>query len=260
MHPIAAIEAITRNCYRSFARFPGAQLIDDGRRFGVISGVAIPFFSGIASTELDAGDLDVQVEETIALFRAKRSPFRWWVTPSTRPRELAPILAAHGMRHVYDAPGMLADLTTTRFDVPLPAGVTIRRLRSADELTPWLDVFLAAFSLPETERAIWRDANVLCGFGDDAAWQHFVAFAEDSPVATASVLVDGALAGIYYVATLPSARGRGIGSAITLAAMAHARDAGATRAALQSSKSGFNVYRNLGFVEHCDLSVYDWRP
>jgi ribosomal protein S18 acetylase RimI-like enzyme len=59
---------------------------------------------------------------------------------------------------------------------------------------------------------------------------------------------------------LPIARGRGIGSAVTRAAMSFARDAGATHAALQSSESGLEVYRALGFVHYCDLSLYDWRP
>jgi ribosomal protein S18 acetylase RimI-like enzyme len=253
---IHAIETISRNCFRSFAGFPNAQLLDDGRIFGVMSHVAIPFFSGIATTRIT----EAEVEATIDLFREKKCAFRWWVTPSTEPQRLAPILKAHGMRHGYDAPGMAADLSAVRFDVPLPADVTIRKLINADELTDWLNVFIPAFSIPPEDGAIWRDAYVRCGFGADAVWTHFVGFLADEPVATTSVLVDGELAGIYFVATLPAARGRGIGSAVTREAMRFARDAGATRAALQSSELGFGVYRSLGFVHYCDLSVYDWRP
>jgi ribosomal protein S18 acetylase RimI-like enzyme len=90
-------------------------------------------------------------------------------------------------------------------------------------------------------------------------WQHFVAFEGDRPMATTSVLVEGDLAGIYFVATMPEARGRGIGSAATRAAMRYAREAGATRAALQSSDSGFGVYRGLGFEQRCVVSAYEWR-
>jgi ribosomal protein S18 acetylase RimI-like enzyme len=253
---ITALDGITRDCYRSFAVFPNAELLDDGRIYGVMSHAPISFFSGIASTHID----ESEVPEIIERFRAKRCAFRWWVTPLTRPQGLVPVLQAHGMRHTYDAPGMTADLTAVPLDVPLPEGVTIRRLTSAAEMTHWLDVFMPAFSLPPEQAGAWRDAYVHCGFGDDAPWQHFVAFLGDQPVATTSSHLHGDLAGIYFVATLAAARGRGIGSAVTRAAMRHARDAGATVAALQSSESGYSVYRGLGFVDHGMLTVYDWRP
>jgi ribosomal protein S18 acetylase RimI-like enzyme len=252
---VAAIEMISRNCFRSFAGFPNAETIDDDSIFAVLSHVSIPFFSGVARTNLDEGD----VEATIERLQSIGSPFRWWVTPSTRPKELASSLRAHGFRHAYDAPGMIADLTTVPLDQPYPHGITIRQLEHANELTHWLDVFMAAFSAPEYQREIWRDAYVRCGFGDAAAWQHFVAFEDGRPLATTSVLVDGDLAGIYFVATLAEARGRGIGSAVTRAAMRYARDAGATRAALQSSEVAVSVYRSLGFVERCVVGAYEWR-
>jgi GNAT superfamily N-acetyltransferase len=259
MDGIAAIETISRNCFRSFAGFPDARLLDDGVVYGVVSHVPITFFSGIASSRL-VGNVDEQVERVLDLFRAERCAFRWWLTPSTRPQGLAPVLQAHGMRHAYDAPGMAADLTAVPLDVPLPADVTVRRARHASELAPWLDVFMPVFSRPQAEHVIWREAYERFGFAGDAAWTHFVAFLGDEPVATTTLLLDGALAGLYHVATLPAARGRGIGSAVTRAAMRYARDRGATQAALQSSASGFGVYRSLGFVQYCDLSLYDWRP
>jgi GNAT superfamily N-acetyltransferase len=259
MDDVAAIEQISRNCFRSFAGFPNAQLIDDGALFGVMSHVPITFFSGIASTRFD-GDVEAQVARTINLFREQRCAFRWWLTPSTRPHGLAAILAAQGMRHAYDAPGMIADLATVALDVPLPADVSIRRARNVSDLTPWTDVFMPVFSRPPAERAIWRDAYERFGFDDDAAWTHFIAFLGEEPVATTTLLVDGAVAGVYHVATLPVARGRGIGAAVTRAAMRFARERGATRAALQSSDSGFRVYQSLGFVHRCDLSLYDWKP
>jgi GNAT superfamily N-acetyltransferase len=256
MDGIAAIEQITRNCYGSFARIRGAEVIDDGSVFGVMSHVGIPFFSGIATTNISEDDVAAVIDR----FRAKRCAFRWWVTPSTRPAGLAERLQAHGMRHAYDAPGMAADLTTLDLDVPLPANVTIRRLRGPDEMTDWIDVVATTYATPPNEAVIWRDAFEQCGFGDDAAWAHFVANLGGEAVATTSIMVERGLAGVYMVATLPQARGRGIGAAVTRAAMRFARDRGATEAALQSSEIGYGVYRGLGFVEYCNLRLYDWRP
>jgi GNAT superfamily N-acetyltransferase len=254
MDGIAAIEQLTRNCYRSFAGFPGAELLDDGRIFGVMSHLPIPFFSGIASSNIAADDVVAVMDR----FRSKRCPFRWWLTPSTRPEGLEAILKGNGMRHAYDAPGMAADLTTLDLDVPLPASVTIRQLAHQDEMPRYFDVFIPAFSIPSGDAVVWRDAYEQIGFGD-VAWTHYVAFLDDQPAATTSLLLDGELAGIYNVATLAQARGKGIGAAVTRAAMLYARNHGATQAALQSSDLGYSVYRGLGFVEYCNLRLYDWR-
>ncbi|HEV7767437.1 MAG TPA: GNAT family N-acetyltransferase [Thermoanaerobaculia bacterium] len=256
MDDIAAIETITRNCFRSFSGFRNAELIDDGRIFGVMSHVPISFFSGIATSDID----ESEVEGVIDRFREKRCAFRWWITPSTRPHKLAPILASYGMRHAYDAPGMAADLTTAPLDAPSPAELTIRHLTKAEELTDWLEVFMPVFSRSAEEGAIWMDSFAQCGFGPSAGWQHFVGYVDGKAVATTSVLTVGALAGVYNVATLAEARGRGIGSAVTRVAMRYARDAGATQAALQSTELGYGVYQSLGFVQHCDLTLYDWHP
>jgi len=252
---VAAIERISINCYRSFSGFPNAETIDNDEIFAVLSYMPIPFFSGVARTNLDAGDVDA----TLDFLRSKNCPFRWWVTPSSRPEGLAEMLRARGLRLAYDAPGMIADLTTVPLDVPLPAGITMRQLTHVEELADWMSVFTVVFSSPPHERGVWREAYARCGVGEGQPWQHFVAFEGDRPMATTSVLVEGDLAGIYFVATMPEARGRGIGSAATRAAMRYARDAGATRAALQSSDSGFGVYRSLGFEQRCVVSAFEWR-
>jgi GNAT superfamily N-acetyltransferase len=260
VHGVDAIEQISRNCFRSFATLPNAQLIDDGTRFGVLSHAPSSFFNGIAASSFDGSDAEEQVALTIDFFRAHQCPFRWWVTPSTRPRELATVLQAQGMRHAYDSPGMAAELSSLPLDVAPPDDVTIRRIGDVRELEHWLDVFVPVFSLPPDGREIWRGVYAQFPFDDEAAWTHFVGFADERPMSTTSVLIDGELAGIYNVATLPEARGRGVGSSVTRAAMRYARDRGATTAALQSSTMGLGVYRALGFVEHCDLSLYDWKP
>ena len=61
--------------------------------------------------------------------------------------------------------------------------------------------------------------------------------------------VTGDLVGIYSVATVPDARGGGLGRAVTLAAMRDGATAGARHAILESSSMGLPVYSRLGFVE-----------
>jgi ribosomal protein S18 acetylase RimI-like enzyme len=67
-------------------------------------------------------------------------------------------------------------------------------------------------------------------------------------VGTAMAVRTGDLAGIYSVGTLEHARGRGVGRAVTAAAIeAAAKGWGVKRIFLQSSQMGLSVYESLGF-------------
>ncbi len=253
-HPV---ERILRECFRSFASLPGAVLLEDDRVDGVMTEVPIAFFSGIAATHIDQATAADDAAEIASRFRERQLPFRWWLTPSVRPRALEPILQSIGMRHAYDAAGMSIDLRALREPAP-PRELSIRRITGADDMRHWIAVFLPVFSRTEEEGAVWIDTYARLGFDD--AWIHFTGFAGGKPAATASLLMcGGGLAGIYHVATLAEFRGRGIGAAVTMHALQYARARGATVAVLQSSAMGFSVYRSLGFEKVCELRLYDWR-
>ena len=66
----------------------------------------------------------------------------------------------------------------------------------------------------------------------------------------------GGAAGIYNVTTVEAARGRGIGAAMTVAAVRHGADLGLDLATLQASTMGRPVYERLGFEFVCDLLPY----
>jgi GNAT superfamily N-acetyltransferase len=246
LNGIEAIERIARECFRSLAALPNARLIDDGRVFGVQTDVPVNFFSGIAMSKLS----EDEVPRVLDAFRPRA--FRWWISPSTRPANLVSVLVEHGLHHTYDATGMVMDLQGLP-DVLEIDGFAIRRVTELDD---WDRVFMEGFQRPESDRGLWKSAY---DYLHDR-WTHFVGYLDGTPIATTSVLDCGALAGIYHVVTLPPARGRGIGRAITVAALQHAKARGATHAALQASKMGFSVYRGIGFVPYCDLTLYDWRP
>ncbi|HEX6098225.1 MAG TPA: GNAT family N-acetyltransferase [Thermoanaerobaculia bacterium] len=243
---VAAVERISRECFRSFTHLPGARLIDDGRVFGALTDVPINFFSGIATSRLSEDEVPGIVEMMSA------RPFRWWISPASRPENLASILVGLGLQHTYDSTGMTIELRAMD-DGAMPDGLTIRRVT---DLEDWERAFIPGFGRPESDRGVWRTVYPQCG----DVWTHFAGYLEGEPVATTSLLFCGDLAGVYHVVTLPSARGRGIGRAMTVAALHHARELGSTHAALQSSKMGLGVYRSIGFIPCCDLTLYTWRP
>jgi ribosomal protein S18 acetylase RimI-like enzyme len=79
-------------------------------------------------------------------------------------------------------------------------------------------------------------------------------------VATTTLFLMDGVAGIYNVATLPEARGRGIGAVMTVHALRRAQALGARAAIQLASPMGERIYRRLGFVERCRVGWYLWLP
>lgn len=239
---VKAIERISHECFRSFRTLPHARLIDEGGVFGVVTEVPINFFSGVAMSVIAPDD----VPNVIASIGS--GPFRWWISPSTRPVNLAEILASRGLQHTYDSAGMAIDLSAP-LEFAMPEGFVVRQVT---DLTDWERVFMEGFRRPDHERGVWQSTYAQC----DDVWVHFTGYLNDEPVATTSLLLCGELVGVYHVVTLPQARGRGIGRAITTFALQYAQQLGATEGALQASEMGYSVYRAIGFVDYCPLTLY----
>ncbi len=75
-------------------------------------------------------------------------------------------------------------------------------------------------------------------------WHHWVGYLEGQPVATASAYLNVGHVHVEYVSTVESARGRGIGRAIT--AVATGLDT-SLPAMLIASDAGRPVYERLGY-------------
>ena len=258
MNGVDVVEAAIVDCFRSYAALPEGSVSEGEEMISVRTAVPLPFFNGVPRAALD-GDAEERIRETLAHFREKSIPFRWWITPSSAPANLIELLKANGFRHTYDAPGMSIELDTLREQEPIE-GVEIRRIVDAEELKTWVSTFATGFNRPEPEHAVWHDAFLSFGFEPDARWRHFLALLDGEPVATATVCVGEEVGGIYHVFTKSQARGKGIGAAVTLAGLHEARAAGCRYGALQSSEMAFGVYKQLGFRHCCDLTLYDWRP
>lgn len=87
----------------------------------------------------------------------------------------------------------------------------------------------------------------------------FVGTEDGAALTTAICVRDGDLAGLFEIATLPSARGRGHGRRAVLSALKWARGRGAVQAWLQveaENEAALALYRSIGFT---DVYRYHYR-
>lgn len=163
-----------------------------------------------------------------------------WMLWSAWP---TPDLAPYGMRLAGYSPLMV------RPPGPLALTTNLRIIEAHDEptLRDFDEAMIHGYPIPELAFPADRitDERVLGG-----PMRYFVGYQDGRPVACAAAYVGESEVGVYMVATLPEARGKGYGAAITAATLAVVPE---LPAVLQASDLGQPVYRTLGFE---DISLY----
>ncbi len=179
----------------------------------------------------------------------------WWVGPSATPGADATLVEA-GLRLVDELPLMSASLESLSSDLATPDGVAVTRVRSADDLRAWAVAYVGGHGHPSEMERAWCAVLASLSLHDGAPLRHYVAHRGGEPVASATTFLGAGVAGLYFVATPPAWRGAGLGTAVTLHALAAARTAGYGTAVLGAEAPAVNLYRRLGFRPRGVMRVY----
>ena len=260
MDPALAIEENGAEFLMLLGRAAGAEVRDDGRVLWAIGNSPIDYHNCVVHADLSPEEADEEIEASLESMRVQGVPGSWHVGPSMRPPDLGERLLVHGFEYGGDDIGMAVDLSTLPEEVPVPEGFFVERVRTEEGLAAWIEALGSGFGEGPVEAEWVGEMYRRLGFGDEGPWRHYLGRLGGEPVATATLFVGAGVAGIYFVCTVERARRRGIGAAVTLAALREARDLGYRVGVLGSSEMGYPVYRRLGFEEYCRIGLYEWRP
>lgn len=257
--PVRALDDAWRMLWRVAARVPPAEcVITSDITMGTLH-VPIPPLNGVTTTRFSPESADARITEVVAWYHERHMPCLWWVGPTDTPTDLAERLLARGfVEEEGTVPGMVANLDRLP-DEPGPPGIEVARVEEPTAYRETCDIMAAGFGLPlEVADAFERLASL--GFEDDVSLRTFIARIDGRPVGTSLGVLGEGTVGIFNVATLPDARGRGVGRAVTLAAMRDAAEHGAGMAVLQSSPISHSVYERLGFDDVAHYRIFVGPP
>jgi ribosomal protein S18 acetylase RimI-like enzyme len=254
---VAAIKANLFEWYRYLGRSPKAEFRDSLELTWLLTGLPDSFVNAVFRTRADPDNVDQIIEETLTRVRTRSvTTFSWWTESGSQPTDLGKYLLAHGLAYTDGPPGMAADLLALNEDLSVPAGLMIERVEDSETLKKWAYASIIGFGLPETYVDAWSD--LFAGLGFELPLRNYIGILDGEPVATTELFLAAGVAGIYVVTTVPEARRRGIGAALTLAALREARAMGYRIGILHSSSMGLGVYRRLGFEQYCKMGHYQW--
>lgn len=275
--------AVERNGFAqlaAFAAWPRAHVHDGPDLLAVFTDVPDAAFNLVVRGAFEAGTADGRIDAVQAEAAQRGVPLAWLVGPASRPPELGEILVAHGFRREEDALAMTLELgpsdrvapggplRSTADGVPgarSPADRTAGARPSAHpvgderDVADWARVVASGFDLPTFAVEPLRDQTTTL-LNASPGFHAYLVRSGGEAIGAASLFLHDGVAGIYNVATVPQARGRGAGSAATRAALATARHRRCHLAVLQATAMAASLYRRLGFRVRGQIQAYGWAP
>ncbi len=243
-----------------FARVPYLEL-RESPEITLIMSKEIRLWNIVTRTHLAPTQVTATVEAMTSHFGSLDLPLTWHILPSTQPPNLAEYLEKYDFLLFDEEPHMVIEPAKHVLDLPAIPGFTIELVTDTASLARWYQATVAGF-FPNTPSLgqLFLDAYTLLGFDTQGPFLHYTGYMHGEPVAASTLLFTEGMAGIYDVCTIPSARGKGFGTAMTLAPLLEARARGYRYVCLQATRMGYPLYERLGFIEQYRERRYLWRP
>jgi GNAT superfamily N-acetyltransferase len=249
-----ASDELSAGFYRASARFPWAIVHDDGDVIHGTTGIPLEIFNGATCARFRPETADERIEQVLVPFRVERIDMSWMIGSISTPVDLAARLVAHGLVHDEDLPVLGMNLDGWRTEPPA-SGIELEWVADRATFDEASRVMFAGFGMPKAIFDAFADRFSMTAVGPAATQRIVLARSDGRAISTAlGFVLDGVL-GIYNVATVPDARGRGAGTAVTRAVIDDGIERGAVAAMLQSSAAGRPIYERIGFHDVGSVTV-----
>lgn len=255
---LQAMEANMHLHMTYFAKYlPALELVFEPDVTVIRSEIPDDTFNYVLFAKFRENNVHNRAAHVISLYKKHHLPFSWWIGESDTPPGLASALSKEGLGFKEENVGMYleCDSFQTKTHTPL---LKFQRVFSLKELQDFCQIIVEIGGNPQAFDLIYRQLPQVL-YTEGACFEMHVGYVSELPVVTGVLVLDANVAGIYYVATAPSQRKKGYGTAMMEYLLDRAKTEGYSVATLQASHEGKNLYKRLGFKEVCTFKEYAWR-
>lgn len=214
----------------------GGETFEGPGLFAFVTGLPFSFFNGCVVVQPTR---PARLDAALDWLASRGLPHRLWIDEVDLPG-LREVALGHGFQQDERRyPGMV--LGATPDAPPPPDGVTVDPVTDAG-LDAFRAVLVEGGMDPASARQMFSES-----FAGDPDVQLFVGCLDGVAVGTSVAIRTGDVSGVYAVGTRPAARRRGVGTALSWAAVAAGREWRCETTVLQASEMGYPIYAAMGF-------------
>lgn len=220
----------------------------------ICSSINDDMFNYVLFSRIEEKNISKRIAEISDIFEKKGLPFSWWVSLLDKPSSLEHHLFSEGFQKKEVNTGMYKHLES----MSLPQrtrSITIERVESLTDLEKFMNVITAVGGPPDGFKMIHSQVPAILYTGDSSL-EFYIGYIEGKAVVTGLLVTHLGVAGIYYIATIPTERKKGYATAMMDHLLQRASQKGYTVATLQASEEGSHVYEKIGFQSCCKLTEY----
>lgn len=240
------VDLANENFLASFAKLAEHSAAGEARELGgvfaFVTGHPVPLFNGCVVPEAPTSD---HLEEAIEWVRGRRVPYRVWIDDGL----VGDLGAATGLAGLQPDPVPYPNMVLHPVSEPPgpSAGVTVAQVGRDDIVDTSVELGMPR----ELAEAIYAP-----GFVDDPDVRVFVGRLDGARAGYSVAIRSGDVSGVYNVGVAPKARRRGVGTAVTWAAVEAGRAWGCETAVLQSTEMALSMYETMGFRTVVSYAVF----
>jgi GNAT superfamily N-acetyltransferase len=217
-----------------------------------------PFRNSVLRSVVSVDALALRIERAVAHYRGHGLPFRWFVTPSTRPVDTGDALLDAGFTHADTLHAMVA--RPGAFPDPSRDDVAVEVV-TPDTIEEWLSVEQAGWGMPDAAIVRFRKELTEALSAPEPASVYYLARLDGRPTGTASFSLHGDFAHFNGSVVLEDCRKRGVYTELIYARMRDLKTRGielVTNHCREATSAP--VCAKLGFEAACRFYVYEFSP
>ncbi|GCE15748.1 GNAT family N-acetyltransferase [Tengunoibacter tsumagoiensis] len=200
-----------------------------------------------------------EVEAVLRTFQTKQASTTWIIDPFCTPATITTVLDRYPRSDKGEFTAMALRMSDFSEHRQPPEDFSIQEATSQADLEVWGKVVCDGFGIGGAQAHEYQRlcVNAALASGPDFTFRQFVGFRAGKPICATSLLLDGAMAGIYWVTTIPEARRQKAALTLLSHVLTLAQTQGYEWSVLQATPMGANVYTILGFREYYRETYFD---
>jgi ribosomal protein S18 acetylase RimI-like enzyme len=200
-------------------------------------------------------DDEIRIKNVIDLIKRyfNAVDFSWYITPCTKPDNLASLLHKYGFHLTKAEPVMTFNLKNGSMEEPSTKGLLLSLADSLVSLDQFDQVYAEIWN-PQGRQYFMNAKDIL--LQKDCPLELYVVYAQGQPIAIYELFFEAGIVGIYSVGVVPKMRQQGLASSFLSMLLLDLARRGYEIAMLHSTPAAFNIYKHLGFIEVCTFYEY----